>query len=266
MKRLTTIFAALIIVLLPSLSWAGSTQADAPVLAPKSVASFSKTVERTLAERGAHVAIVGRIGRDPKTLPAGIKYTHVAYWVYSQNQRADGSSYKGYRVYNLYQQGEDGRTSKLIQDTPADFFAGAFKLDAGIIIPDARLQKKLLRVIASDTYSDLHNPNYSVLANPKSLTFQNCTEHTLDVLMASLYGTQSKAQIKANIAAYFVPQPVKINGIKRVLAPAASPALTTVDHGGKVATATFSSIARFMQQNDLHDSIFRQTTSGAHPI
>ena len=59
-------------------------------------------------------------------------------------------------------------------------------------------------------------------ANPASPRFQNCTEHTLDILMASLYDTSDQMQIKANIAAHFDPQPVRIGGVKRLLAPAAS--------------------------------------------
>lgn len=265
MKRILTAFTLIISIALPSFALAGSTQADQPIHAKEDVAAFALEVQKTLAERGANVAIVGRVGRDPKTLPRGIKYTHVAYWVYSQMLRADGTSYKGYRVYNLYQQGEDGRTSKLVQDSPEDFFAGAHTLDAGLIIPDERLQKKLLKVISSPTYSYLHNANYSVLANPRTMKFQNCTEHTLDVLMASLYGTDSKPEIKANIAAHFDPQPVKIGGIKRLFAPAASPAFTTIDHGNQVSTATFGSIARFMRKHDLDAYIYRHKDTGWAP-
>ncbi|WP_298840209.1 DUF2145 domain-containing protein [uncultured Roseobacter sp.] len=263
MKRIFCAAMIMLMAMLPTLTRAGSTQDTNPMLNAGEVAAFSTDVQNVLAARGAHVAIVGRVGRDPETLPEGIRYTHVAYWVYSQMLRDDGTTYKGYRVYNLYQQGDDGRTSRLIQDSPEDFFAGVYELDAGIIIPDKRLQKKLLNVIASPTYAQLHNPSYSVLANPTTAQFQNCTEHTLDVLMASLYDTTSTTLIKANIAAYFDPQPIKIGGIKRILAPAASPALTTVDHSGTVATATFSSIARFMREHDLDASIYRQSPSGA---
>tara|TARA_B100000780_G_scaffold222490_1_gene161592 strand:+ start:1810 stop:2022 length:213 start_codon:yes stop_codon:yes gene_type:complete len=68
------------------------------------------------------------------------------------------------------------------------------------------MQEKLLKVIASSTYAGLHNPQYSVLANPNSRQFQNCTEHTRDVLMAGLYGMSDIAQIKVNIAICFEPQ------------------------------------------------------------
>lgn len=254
------IFSIILMVLaLPSLAWAGSSEAGKSVLPPAEVAAFSDRVQQDLAARGAHVAIVARMGRDPKLLPRGIDYTHVSFWVYSQITRADGSTGRGYQAYNLYQEPENNARSRLVQDSPADFFAGAHRLDGGIIIPDARLQKKLLTVIASPTYAALHNAQYSVLANPNTSQFQNCTEHTLDVLMASLYATRDIPQIKANIAAHFQSQPVRVGGMKRLLAPVASQALTTTDHGGQIATATFGSIARFMQDHELTSQVYRIT-------
>ncbi|WP_342075444.1 DUF2145 domain-containing protein [Yoonia sp. SS1-5] len=238
---------------------AGSSSAANPVLPAGEVANFANRVQHDLASRGANVAIVARVGRDPALLPDGIQYTHVAFWVYSQITRADGSRGMGYRIYNLYQTQGDLTRSRLVQDSPADFFAGAHKLDAGIIIPDARLQRKLLDVIASPTYAQLHNPSYSVLANPGSRQFQNCTEHTLDVVMAALYDTDDPRQIKANIAAHFTPQRVRLNGLQRLFGPVASQALTTADHGDTVGTATFGSIARFMQTHDLDTATYRIT-------
>jgi hypothetical protein len=243
---------------------AGSSEAGNPLLPAAEVAAFSNRVQKDLAARGAHVAIVARMGRDPGQLPKGVRYTHVAFWVLSKIKTADGKTGTGYRVYNLYQDTKNSTRSNLVQDSPADFFAGAHRLDAGIIIPDARLQKKLLKVIASPTYAALHNPRYSVLANPNSSQFQNCTEHTLDVLMASLYGTGDVTQIKANIGAHFTPQPIAIGGFKRLFAPAASQALTTADHGASVATATFGSIARFMADNGLAAKTYRLTPDKAY--
>lgn len=259
MKRILSIIAVAAATWLPVQATAGSSAASNPVLPVAEVATFSNRVQQDLAARGANVAIVSRVGRDPSVLPDGINYTHVAFWVYSRITQADGSTGMGYRVYNLYQTEGDLTQSSLVQDTPADFFAGAYSLDAGVIIPDPRLQQKLLRVIASPTYAALHNPSYSVLANPASTQFQNCTEHTLDVVMAALYDTSDRAQIKANIGAYFAPQPVALNGMQRLFAPAASRALTTADHGASVSTATFGSIARFMQSNDLADEVYRIT-------
>ncbi|MEJ6403638.1 DUF2145 domain-containing protein [Yoonia sp. 2307UL14-13] len=249
-------FLAVLCLCLPLTARAGSSEAGNPVLPIDQVATFSNRVQHDLASRGVHVAIVGRVGRDPSQLPRGIRYTHIGFWVFSNVTRADGSTGTGYRVYNLYQRGDNASRSELIQDSPADFFAGAHRFDAGVIIPDRRLQEKLLRVIASPTYAALHNPSYSVLANPRDGRFQNCTEHTLDVLMAAVYGTSDRSQIKANIAAHFAPQDIRVDGLQRLLAPAASRALTTADHGAQVRTATFGSIGRFMRAHDLAESVY----------
>jgi hypothetical protein len=263
MTRFLALIAVVLALVLPSLSQAGSAEAAGPILPRHQVAAFADALERDLAARGANVAIVARVGRDRSTLPVGIQYTHVAYWVFSRITRGDGTTYTGYRVYNLYQQAEHDTVSRLVQDSPTDFFAAVPTLDAGVIIPDTRLQRKLLKVIASPAYARLHNARYSVLANPIDGRFQNCTEHTLDVLMASLYDTTDRVQIKTNIAAHFDPQVVRIGGIKRLLAPATSAALTTADHGAEIATATFGSIARFMSVHDLSDQIYRFTPGGA---
>ena len=266
MKRITAVLFAGMVALAPTIAPAGSAEATLAIMPADQVATFSNRVQKDLAARGANVAIVARIGRDPKTLPEGIKYTHVAYWVYSQITEADGSKSFGYRAYNLYQTADDQTVSRLVQDTPADFFAGAQRLDAGIIIPDARLQKKLLAVIASPTYRSLHNTNYSVLANPANKRFQNCTEHTLDVMMAAIYGTSDRAQIKANIGAHFDTQEIRIGGLKRTFAPVTSGALTTSDHGAKIGTATFGSISRFMKEHELTNTIYRMTPDASYRL
>lgn len=256
MNKSVTLLLILWTTFIPVVAVAGSSEVGKAKLPEAQVAGFADQVQRDLAAKGAHVAIVARMGRDPRMLPEGINYTHVSFWVYSQITQADGRQGQGYRVYNLYQLNDNQSRSHLVQDSPADFFAGAQTLKAGIIIPDVRLQQKLLQVIASPIYAALHNPRYSVLANPADGRFQNCTEHTLDVLFASLYGTGNRQQIKANIGAHFQPHVVRIGGLKRALAPVASQALVTSDHGQTVATATFGSIARFMQANDLEARVY----------
>ena len=77
--------------------------------------------------------------------------------------------------------------------------------------------------------------------------------------MAALYNTSDMAQIKANTAAYFIPQVIPLDGIKRAFAPIASQALTTSDHGAQVGTATFESIARFMVANTLAANVYKLT-------
>lgn len=262
MYRLVIAIFLGICLVLPA--YAGSSEAGRPQLPPAEVAAFSNRVQQDLAARGAKVAIVARMGRNPSSLPSGVRYTHVGIWVFSAITDANGRKGTGYRVYNLYQDTKNGSRSHLIQDSPADFFAGAYRFDAGVIVPDAATQTKLLRVITSPTYRNLHNPRYSVLSNPNTTQFQNCTEHTLDVVMAALFRTSDIQQIKSRTAQIFAPQRIEVSGLKRTLAGAASQAMTTTDHGATINTATFGAIARFMQGNGVAKSVYRLTPEAAY--
>ena len=245
---------------------AGSRQSDNPVLPIEQVSEFADTVQAELAERGAHVAIVSRVGRDPAQLPDGIGYTHVGIWVYSTITMEDGREVRGYAVHNLYQRAGDLDVSDLVQDYPVDFFAGAYSLDAGVVIPDPRLQTKLLQVLTGPTYRKLHNPSYSVIANPDTDTYQNCTEHTLNVLMAALYDTDDLGRIKANIREHFEPQAIQVSPIKRLVGPLVMDGVAMDDQTGTIQTSTFTTIARFMSDHDLSDSAYRMTPVGITPL
>ncbi len=245
---------------------AGSQQGHDPKLPIEDVTSFAEQVERNLAARGAHVAIVSRVGRDPAELPEGIAYTHVGIWVYSDLTLDDGSQARGYRVHNLYQRAEDLDVSDLVQDDPVDFFAGAQSLDAGIIIPDRRLQAKLLDVLTSPAYANLHNANYSAIANPNNNDYQNCTEHTLNLLMAALYDTDDMSRIKANIRVHFEPQEINVSPVKRLLGPVIMDGVTMRDQGNTVRTTTFTTIADFMKRFELAESVHRQTRASITPL
>jgi hypothetical protein len=189
-------------------------------------------------------------------LPPGFSYTHVSFAVYSQITTVDGRKLPGYAIYNLYQRTKETNVSDLIQDFPADFFAGVQVLEAGIIIPSPELQRRLLKVIMSPTYKELHNPRYSVIANPFTLQFQNCTEHTLDVVFAAIYETNDIRKIKKNEEAYFEPQPVNISPIKLALGSMFLTELATSDHPGSPVTATFETLARFFQKYDAGSEVY----------
>ncbi|MBL4775105.1 MAG: DUF2145 domain-containing protein [Mariprofundus sp.] len=226
---------------------AGSSQAGGEIYYnPDVIIKFAKKVERTLAERGARVAIIARVGRPRNKLPEGINFTHTAIAVYSQITTADGRKIPGYAIYNLYQRAEEPNVSDLIQDFPVDFFAGVELLEAGLIIPTPELQKRLLQVLASPTYKALHNPHYSVIANPFTLDFQNCTEHTLDVITAAIYETKDLKVIKANEKAYYEPQKVNVNPLKLLLGSMFSPDVTTADHPSAPVTSTYTTIGNFL--------------------
>ncbi len=246
----------LIVVLIGMLLFGAQAQAGSAAggeshFRAEQISAFAKRVEKTMAAHGARVAILARVGRPVADLPDGFHYTHVAFAVYSQIKTTDGRSIPGYAIYNLYQDAGHPDHSSLVVDYPADFFAGVYALKTDILIPTPELQRQLLRVIASDTYRKLHNPAYSVVANPYNRKFQNCTEHTLDVLNAAIYHTDDIDVIKADERAYFKAQPVKINPLKMLAGMVTMPDLKVTDQKHGVRTASFTTIARYLRQYDL---------------
>lgn len=215
------------------------------------VVPFAKQVEKYAASKGARVFILARLGSPQSLLPEGIEFTHVGLAVYSNIETSNGEVVKGYAIHNLYQKVDRPDISYLVTDYPVDFFSGVEELKAGVIVPVPKLQDKILRSLALGRDRQLHNPRYSIAANPYSKAYQNCTEHTLDILFASIYGTDSVAQIKANQQTYFKAQHIEISPIKRFLAPLVSSAVNLSDHEEDVRVATFTSIANFLGDHEL---------------
>ncbi len=233
-----------------------ATPEAAAARSPAQVAAFSKQVEKALAEHGARIALVSRMGRPLSEMPEGMRYTHVGFAVYSQITTADGRQIPGYAMYNLYQKNDQLDRSDLVQDYPADFFSGAVELEAGVIIPPPALQERLLKTLASPTYAALHDPHYSVIANPYTLGRQNCTEFVLDVIQAAIYQTDRVDVIKANTRAYFKAQPVKVNPFKLMLGSMFSAEVSTSDQEGPPVTATFERIADYLSAVDPATKVF----------
>ena len=256
----TTIRITLSIIIFTFIVTAGanaSSQASSePNFAPEKVALFAKKVEKELAAKGVRVFIIARVGRPTSELPRGIHYTHTAFGVYSSIKTSDGRTVPGYAIYNLYQREDEPNVSDLVVDYPIDFFMGVHELRAGIIIPKPELQRRLLAVIGSDAYKSLHNPRYSVLANPYNLKYQNCTEHTLDVINAAIYGTNNRSQLKANAKQYFRAQEIDMNPLKLLMGAVFVPDIAIDDQGEVALTSTFTTIASYLATNELVEEQF----------
>ncbi len=231
-------------------SFSGSSAQANPHFPAEQIMGFAKKVERALASERARVAIVARMGRPLSGMPEGMHFTHVAFAVYSDITLANGNTVPGYAIYNLYQKDDQPNVSTLVQDFPVDFFAGVAQLEAGILIPSQALQQQLLQVISSPAYVSLHDPRYSLIANPYTLGRQNCTEFVLDVINAAIYQTSDISIIKANTKAYFKAQTVNVNPLKLMLGAMISAEVSTSDQRGKPVTATFEKIAEYLQTYD----------------
>ncbi|PIT74195.1 DUF2145 domain-containing protein [Limnohabitans sp. G3-2] len=231
-------------------SSAGSFAGETNRFEAEKIIAFAKKVEQTLAAKGVHVAILARMGRPLSEMPPGMHFTHAAFIVYSSIQTADGRTLPGYSIYNLYQYDDQPDKSRLVQDFPVDFFSGVAQLEAGILIPSAELQQRLLKVIASSDYKKLHEPRYSVIANPFTQGRQNCTEFTLDVINSAIYQTTDIHKLKEVAQKYFVAQAVEVNPFKLMLGSIFSAEVATTDHPGKPVTATFERISDYLMKYD----------------
>jgi len=250
MKNLLSIFfAALVMITLPTL--AGSHQNGDIQFSVEDVDKFAKEVELYAAKEGARAFIIGRVGRPEKDLPKGIKFTHTAVAVYSNITLDTGETVKGYAIHNLYQKEGQLDKSELVIDYPVDFFWGVNNLKAGIIIPTPNLQQRILEVIASGDDKQIHNENYSVIANPFNNVFQNCTEHTLNIVNSGIYQTTNIEQLKSNAEQHFKAQKVKASPFKLMLGNWFVDDVSTKDHSGKVYTTTFTTIGKYLEKNQL---------------
>lgn len=261
MTRCRPLLAAFGLVAAVTLGWAPATHAagfsagstatqEITAFKPEQVLAFAKQVERSMAQSGARVAILARMGRPVSEMPTGMRFTHVAFAVYSRIQTADGRQVPGYAIHNLYQVDGAPDRSVLTVDYPVDFFAGVAELEAGILIPSPELQQRLLKLIASPTYAQLHEPAYSVIANPYTTGRQNCTEFVLDVVNAAIYQQHDPRFLKQAAQQYFKAQAVDVNPFKLLLGAMFSKEVSTSDHQGQPVTATFERIADYLAQYD----------------
>lgn len=118
------------------------------------------------------------------------------------------------------------------------------------------MQQKLLNIINSSTYEKLHNPHYSVVAKVDSKKYQNCTSFVVRNLFSALYQTNNISQINKDIETYFTPQEIKIGSIKRLLGGMFVQDFYPDEHGDQITTATFGSIAKFMNKYNLASDIY----------
>ena len=207
-------------------------------------------VEQKLTDKKVQVALLGRMGRPQAELPDGMHFTHVGFVVAQTMQQDKGQTAVAYTTHNLYQQKNDPDVSALLEDSLENFFATAAELEAGIIIPSPPLQQRLLALIGSPSYHALHDPHYSLIANPYTLGKQNCTEFVLDVLHVAIHQTADIQQIKAQERTHFVAQQVHVSPIKLRLAALFKAEIALSDQSDPPVTATFETIGDFLKQYD----------------
>ncbi|KZN47842.1 DUF2145 domain-containing protein [Pseudoalteromonas luteoviolacea] len=252
----------LILLMQSMLVLAGSEQSSEPSYNPADIIQFAKKVEHYGAAHQAYAFIIARVGQPSEDLPKGIEFTHAAIAVYSNITMQNGEKKLGYAIHNLYQKTDDPAKSQLIVDYPTDFFWSVKDLKAGIAIPTLNVQRQLLEAINNGVAKQVHNPKYSLIANPYNNRRQNCTEHTLNVINAAMYKTTDMAQLKANTQAYFQAQPLSVSRFKLFFGSVFKDDIYRKDHSGDVQVATFTSIRNYLKQYGLlaHSAILTPDT------
>lgn len=215
-----------------------------------------------------NLAIVARAGRSRRDLPGGVSYTHVAFVVFEPVRDATGRVSYTYAVYNLYQGGK-GRetTSYLKQDLTYDFVAGMVEPDVAVCVPVEALQRRIVQVIRSPLYRQLHTADYNLAANPWVDRYDNCVTHMLKVCVAAIYQTHDRARIYADMRAYFKPTHIRL-GLLKAIGSNFVPELRHDDEDPSgLQTATYDSLTAFLAQNGLVKETFiaRITTPPINP-
>ncbi len=234
----------------------GKSQTALELYGEKRIQNWAEVVNRHLDARGVNVAIVARCGRERGDLPSGIDFTHAGIAVFEAVKNADGEIYYTYTVYNLYQ-GAEGRKdrSHLVQDFMFDMCAGGVEPEIGVIVPTEGLQQRILKVLRSPVRTELHNPDYNLLANPYDKRYDNCVSYILKLTMSAIYATDDEDRIAQNIRDYYVAQEVELNGLERFGSKFLS-GVTMKDQDRTVQTVTFGSIGRFLETYDLQKERF----------
>lgn len=243
-----------ILAITHTFSYAGSSAANTvgvEKFGAEAIAAFAEKVEATLDEKQVNVAILARTGRMDDDLPEGVDYTHVGIAVFEAIRNTNNEISYAYTVYNLYQ-GAGGRKdrSHLVQDFVFDMCAGIAEPKIGVIIPSDELQRNILKVIRSSIYSQLHNGNYNILANPYNDEFDNCVSHTLETVVAGMLKTQDPLAVEKKIHERFDAHIMKLSLLQEIGIGFVKGGSLDDQNGNKVYTATFGSVRKFLEQEN----------------
>ena len=139
--------------------------------------TLAARVVEALDAEGARIALVGRIGSDQSA--RGVRYTHVGY---AQREHPRGR-WTVTHVLNLCGAG----TSEMFDEGLGNFFLDEmYAFETRIVIPRPALQERLLAVLNGPLKRGLHEPEYSIIANPFASRYQNSNGWAAEVLAAAL--------------------------------------------------------------------------------
>lgn len=243
---------ALVLVLLAFPAWAGRT-CEARRL---NAADFYQGAEaayrlyQVLEWKNPAVAIVGRAGADISK--HGLKYTHAGIVV------RDHPKGRWLFVHALNRCGT--ARSALYDEGLMNFFLDEpFRLDALIMIPSPRLQQRIEAAILSGLGKALHQPRYSMLANPRRNRYQNSNGWILDLIATAQLGLQqadSKRPRRFLIGRGFQGDMIRLSPLEHLGAGLFKANVHFDDHPpqavaeGRYEVVTVRALMRYLQKTD----------------
>ena len=138
--------------------------------------AFATRVSAALDATGATVVALARVGQDLGKY--GMRYSHFG-WAYKTSA--------GWVVaHKLNQCGT--ATAQLYRQGLGQFFLDdLFAYEAGVLIPTAQVQERLLSLLQDDTkLKQLHRPAYNMLAYPWAQKYQQSNQWALETLALAM--------------------------------------------------------------------------------
>jgi hypothetical protein len=151
--------------------------------------------------------------------------------------------------------------SYLFDDGLGNFFLdNPFAYEALLVIPSPDLQQKLAEILVGPVPDQLHEPAYSMIANPWDTRYQNSNQWLLEVLTAAFadrneIGTRTQAQRWLQLNGY-QPSFLHLSALQRLGAKLFSANVQFDDHSladriaGKYQVVTVESVMQFLHHLD----------------
>jgi len=249
MKRL---LASIVLALLPLTAMAGrGCEPREPQVAEIQTAlTLGMRVQDVLEASGAQVALVARIGQDLSRF--GLTYSHAAFAL------RDHPMGRWAVVHLLNECGTD--RSSLHDEGLGAFFLDVHRPEALVVVPSATLQERLVRVLGSQTASQLHEPRYNMVSYPFIPRYQNSNQWLLEVFAAAnatdITVSSRQQAVDWLKAAGYRPRTIDLGTFTRLGGRLFRANIAFDDHpfgrrmAGHIDTATVESIVSFMQQRD----------------
>ena len=145
-------------------------------------AQFDKAIQaatamhHTLHQSSASVALLARVGADLSNY--GLRYSHFGIAVRDDEQQR-------WLITHLLNHCGSPHSALFRQGLLNFFLDDLYAYDAWLIIPSVSLQQRLAAMLQQPIAQQLHQKNYSSIANPYRLSYQNSNQWGLELLAAA---------------------------------------------------------------------------------